>query len=94
MDARLTSKWWLRFRVVWMTGEAFGRGSYLIAYGKIEHMCQSRFRANENPFEIGGVWGGRSPPSKSSRKHAQSKPRSSKNHPKVLGFSWQSWLKT
>ena len=27
---------------------------------------------------------GRSPPSKSSRKHAQSKPRSSKNHPKII----------
>ena len=33
--------------------------------------------------EKGGL-GGRSPPSKSSRKHAQSKPRSSKNHPKIF----------
>ena len=45
-------------------------------------MCQSRFRANENPFEIGGVWGDVAPPARAAEnmlKVSQQVRRTAKN---------------
>ena len=44
-------------------------------------LAEDLTKNNENQVKSGGVWGG-----VGSRKHAQSKPRSSKNHPKSLNI--------
>ena len=59
----------------------FVLGKLLDPLGKlVEDLANS----NENQIRRGGDLGGRSSPSKSSRKHAQSKPGSSKSHLKNI----------